>query len=87
MRAVTDAAKKGLTFGTPTGAEAQLAEEIADAAPHMEMVRLVSSGTEATMSAVRVAPPGLRGGIRSSSLPGNYHGHSDGLLVRAVRGA
>ena len=85
VRAVTDAAKKGLTFGTPTGAEAQLAEEIADAAPHMEMVRLVSSGTEATMSAVRVA----RGFTRRDKIvkfAGNYHGHSDGLLVRAGSG-
>ena len=85
VRAVTDAAKKGLTFGTPTGAEAELAEEIADAAPFMEMVRLVNSGTEATMSAVRVA----RGFTRRDKIvkfAGNYHGHSDGLLVRAGSG-
>ena len=85
LAAVRDAAECGLTFGTPTGREAELAEEIALAAPHMEMVRLVNSGTETTMSAVRVA----RGFTRRDKIvkfAGNYHGHSDGLLVRAGSG-
>lgn len=85
VRAVCAAAERGLTFGTPTGRETELAEEIALAAPHMQMVRLVSSGTEAAMSAVRVA----RGFTRRDKVikfAGNYHGHSDGLLVRAGSG-
>ena len=85
LAAVRDAAECGLTFGTPTGREAELAEEIALAAPHMEMVRLVNSGTEATMSAVRVAR-GFTGREKIVKFAGNYHGHSDGLLVRAGSG-
>ena len=85
LAAVREAAECGLTFGTPTAREAELAEEIALAAPHMEMVRLVNSGTEATMSAVRVAR-GFTGREKIVKFAGNYHGHSDGLLVRAGSG-
>ena len=86
VRAVTDTAARGLTFGAPTAAEVELAREITDAYPSIEKVRLVSSGTEATMSAIRVA----RGFTRRSGVvkfAGAYHGHSDALLVRAGSGA
>ena len=85
VRAVTSAAAKGLTFGAPTARETELAEEIAYAAPYMERVRLVNSGTEATMSAVRLAR-GYTGRDKIIKFAGNYHGHSDGLLVRAGSG-
>ena len=85
VQAVREAAEHGLTFGTPTGRETLLAEEIALAAPHMQMMRLVNSGTEATMSAVRVAR-GFTGREKVIKFAGNYHGHSDGLLVRAGSG-
>ena len=85
VRAVTSAAAKGLTFGAPTARETELAEEIAYAAPYMERVRLVNSGTEATMSAVRLAR-GYTGRDKLIKFAGNYHGHSDGLLVRAGSG-
>ena len=85
VRAVTSAAAKGLTFGAPTARETELAEEIAYAAPYMERVRLVNSGTEAAMSAVRLAR-GYTGRDKLIKFAGNYHGHSDGLLVRAGSG-
>lgn len=85
VRAVTDAAKMGLSYGAPTGRETELAEEICAACPHMELVRLVNSGTEATMSAVRVAR-GYTGRDKVIKFAGNYHGHSDGLLVKAGSG-
>lgn len=85
VRAVTDAAKRGLSYGAPTGRETELAEEICAACPHMELVRLVNSGTEATMSAVRVAR-GYTGRDKVVKFAGNYHGHSDGLLVKAGSG-
>ena len=85
VRAVTDAAKRGLSYGAPTGRETELAEEICAACPHMELVRLVNSGTEATMSAVRVAR-GYTGRDKVIKFAGNYHGHSDGLLVKAGSG-
>src|SRR5258706_7310594 len=82
LRAVTDAAARGLTFGAPTAGEVELAREITTTYPSIEKVRLVSSGTEATMSAIRVA----RGFTRRAGVlkfAGAYHGHSDALLVRA----
>ena len=85
VRAVRRAVERGLSYGAPTGAETLLAEEIRAACPHMEMVRLVNSGTEATMSAIRLA----RGFTRRDKIikfAGCYHGHSDGLLVRAGSG-
>ncbi len=84
--AVKDACDRGLTFGAPTEAECALAELIRGCIPSMEMSRLVSSGTEAVMSAVRVA----RGYTRRDKIikfEGCYHGHSDGLLVKAGSGA
>jgi len=86
LRAVQDAAQRGLTFGAPTAAEVELAREITAAYPSIEKVRLVSSGTEATMSAIRVA----RGFTKRPGIlkfAGAYHGHSDALLVRAGSGA
>lgn len=85
VSAVTEAAKGGLTFGAPTVRETELAEEIRFAASYMERVRLVNSGTEATMSAVRLAR-GYTGRDKLIKFAGNYHGHSDGLLVRAGSG-
>lgn len=85
VSAVEQAVRKGLTFGAPTVRETQLAEEIAFAAPYMERVRLVNSGTEATMSAVRLAR-GYTGRDKLIKFAGCYHGHSDGLLVKAGSG-
>ena len=88
-REVVEAAKRaldgGLTFGAPTARETQLAEEILFAAPYAERVRLVNSGTEATMSAVRLCR-GYTGRDKVIKFAGNYHGHSDGLLVKAGSG-
>lgn len=86
---VIDAVKKacdnGLTYGAPTEKETALAKIIADAVPAIEKVRLVSSGTEAVMSAIRVAR-GYTGKSKIIKFKGNYHGHSDGLLVKAGSG-
>lgn len=82
IRKVQEACEDGLTYGAPTEKEVQLAELIAQLMPGMEMSRLVSSGTEAVMSAVRVA----RGYTKRDKIikfKGCYHGHSDGLLVKA----
>ncbi len=85
VKAVSEAAASGLTFGAPTGRETELAEEIRNACPHMEMLRLVNSGTEATMSAIRAAR-GFTGRDKIVKFEGCYHGHSDGLLVKAGSG-
>ena len=85
VHAAVAAAERGLTFGAPTVRETELAEEIRFAAPYMERVRLVNSGTEAAMSAVRLAR-GYTGRDKIIKFAGNYHGHSDGLLVRAGSG-
>ncbi len=85
VKAVSEAAESGLTFGAPTGRETELAEEIRNACPHMEMLRLVNSGTEATMSAIRAAR-GFTGRDKIVKFEGCYHGHSDGLLVKAGSG-
>ncbi len=77
--------EQGLTFGAPTVLETELAEMIVDAVPAAEQVRLVSSGTEAVMSAVRAAR-GYTGRNKIVKFAGNYHGHSDGLLVKAGSG-
>lgn len=82
IEAVQKACADGLTFGAPTEKELILADLIADAMPSMEKVRLVSSGTEAVMSAIRVAR-GFTGRDLILKFRGNYHGHSDGLLVKA----
>ena len=78
--AVTTAAADGTSFGAPTEREVLLAETICERVPSVEQVRLTSSGTEATMSAIRVAR-GATGRDRIVKFAGNYHGHSDALLV------
>jgi glutamate-1-semialdehyde 2,1-aminomutase len=75
----------GTSFGAPTGREVELAELIVDAVPSVEMVRLVNSGTEATMSALRVAR-GFTGRTLTVKFEGCYHGHVDSLLVKAGSG-
>ncbi|KAA5543884.1 glutamate-1-semialdehyde-2,1-aminomutase [Roseiconus nitratireducens] len=82
IEAIERAIAKGTSFGAPTEAESQLAEQIIDAVPSIEKVRLVNSGTEATMSAVRVAR-GATGRNKIIKFSGNYHGHVDSLLVSA----
>ena len=84
--AVVNRAQFGLSYGAPTELEIQLAERICAALPNMEMVRMVNSGTEATMSAIRVAR-GYTGRDAIVKFEGCYHGHSDGLLVKAGSGA
>jgi len=78
--AVTVAASDGTSFGAPTAKEVELAEAVCERVPSIERLRLVSSGTEATMSAIRVAR-GATGRSRLVKFAGNYHGHSDALLV------
>ncbi len=85
-RAVAEALRAGTSFGAPTAAEVDLAEEVRAFVPSMEMVRLVSSGTEACMSAVRLARA-FTGRDRILKFAGCYHGHSDGFLVKAGSGA
>ncbi|MHB1987584.1 MAG: glutamate-1-semialdehyde 2,1-aminomutase [Acidimicrobiales bacterium] len=83
--AVQRAAARGTTYGAPTEGEVLLAEAITEAVPHCEQVRLVSSGTEATMTAIRLAR-GATGRARLVKFAGCYHGHSDGLLARSGSG-
>ena len=83
--AVREAATRGTSFGAPNELEIQLAEEIIDAVPSIEMVRMVSSGTEATMSAIRLAR-GVTGRDKLVKFEGCYHGHGDSLLVKAGSG-
>ncbi|HKQ04790.1 MAG TPA: glutamate-1-semialdehyde 2,1-aminomutase [Blastocatellia bacterium] len=85
IEAVRDAASRGTSFGAPTEIEIDLAEEIARVMPSIEKVRLVSSGTEATMSAIRVAR-GYTGRDLIVKYEGCYHGHYDSLLVKAGSG-
>jgi glutamate-1-semialdehyde 2,1-aminomutase len=85
LRAVTEAAERGTTLGAPTEAEVELAAEIVDAVPSVEMVRLVSSGTEAAMSTVRLAR-GFTHRDRIVKFAGCYHGHADALLASAGSG-
>jgi glutamate-1-semialdehyde 2,1-aminomutase len=84
--AVVQQSEKGLSFGAPTELEIQLAERICDIMPGMDMVRMVNSGTEATMSAIRLAR-GFTGRDTIVKFEGCYHGHSDSLLVKAGSGA
>lgn len=86
IAAVQQAATNGLTFGAPTQNEYELASLIHEAIPSMEMIRLVSSGTEAVMSAIRVARA-YTGKDMIIKFEGCYHGHSDGMLVKAGSGA
>ncbi|WP_027009848.1 glutamate-1-semialdehyde 2,1-aminomutase [Conchiformibius kuhniae] len=85
IEAVREAAAGGLSFGAPTEAEIVIAEEIAKIVPGVERLRLVSSGTEATMSAIRLAR-GYTGRDKIVKFEGCYHGHSDSLLVKAGSG-
>jgi glutamate-1-semialdehyde 2,1-aminomutase len=85
VEAVRQALEAGTSFGAPTEREIDLAEAIRDAVPSMEMVRLVNSGTEATMSAIRVAR-GFTGRDLTVKFEGCYHGHVDSLLVKAGSG-
>lgn len=85
IAAVQQAAVNGLSFGAPTEAEIDIAEEIVRLVPSIEQVRLVSSGTEATMSAIRLAR-GFTGRDKIIKFEGCYHGHSDSLLVKAGSG-
>ncbi|MGK2913774.1 MAG: glutamate-1-semialdehyde 2,1-aminomutase [Porticoccaceae bacterium] len=77
---------KGLSFGAPTALETQLADRLCDLVPGLDMVRLVSSGTEATMTAIRLAR-GYSGRDTIIKFEGCYHGHSDSLLIKAGSGA
>jgi glutamate-1-semialdehyde 2,1-aminomutase len=85
LEAVKRAADDGFSFGAPTEREIELAEEILDLVPSMEQLRLVSSGTEAAMSALRLAR-GATGRSRIIKFEGCYHGHADALLVKAGSG-
>ena len=85
IEAIKETLESGTTFGAPTGRETELAELIIAAVPSVEMVRLVNSGTEATMSALRVAR-GFTGRTITIKFEGCYHGHVDSLLVRAGSG-
>lgn len=86
VRAVERAAGKGLSFGAPTETEVEMAELLCKLMPSLEQVRLVSSGTEATMSALRLAR-GFTGRTKIVKFEGCYHGHADALLVKAGSGA
>ena len=86
IKAVQTAAARGLSFGAPTEAEVEFAERIVSLMPSIEQLRLVSSGTEAAMSAIRLAR-GATGRDRIIKFEGCYHGHADGLLVKAGSGA
>ncbi|WP_237059503.1 glutamate-1-semialdehyde 2,1-aminomutase [Microbulbifer sediminum] len=86
IEAVVEQAQSGLSFGAPTELETELAEELCRLWPNMDLVRFVNSGTEATMSAIRLAR-GYTGRDKIVKFEGCYHGHSDSLLVKAGSGA
>jgi glutamate-1-semialdehyde 2,1-aminomutase len=86
IAAVKQAAEKGLSFGAPTEIETQMAKRVCELVPSCDLVRMVSSGTEATMSAIRLAR-GYTGRDKIVKFEGCYHGHSDSLLVKAGSGA
>ena len=86
VKAVQSAAENGLSFGAPTEVETTLAKQICDLIPSIDKIRMVSSGTEATMSAIRLAR-GFTGRDKLVKFEGCYHGHSDSLLVKAGSGA
>ena len=85
VAAVQAVAARGTSFGAPSELEVELAQEVIDAVPSVEMVRMVSSGTEATMSAIRLAR-GVTGRTKLVKFEGCYHGHADSLLVKAGSG-
>ena len=86
IEAVKEAAERGTSYGAPTALEVEMARMICSALPSMEMVRMVNSGTEAVMSAIRLARA-FTGRDKVVKFAGCYHGHADGLLVRAGSGA
>ncbi len=86
VKVVQEQATKGLSFGAPTAIETEMADLVCDLIPSMDMVRMVSSGTEATMTAIRLAR-GYTGRDKMVKFEGCYHGHSDSLLVKAGSGA
>jgi glutamate-1-semialdehyde 2,1-aminomutase len=86
VKALNQAAARGLSFGAPTALEVELARKIIEAIPSLEMIRMVNSGTEATMAAIRVAR-GYTGRTKLIKFEGGYHGHGDYLLVKAGSGA
>ncbi|HEX7114030.1 MAG TPA: glutamate-1-semialdehyde 2,1-aminomutase [Steroidobacter sp.] len=86
IRAVQERAALGLSFGAPTEIETRLARKVCELVPSIELVRMVSSGTEATMSAIRLAR-GFTGRDKIVKFEGCYHGHADSLLVKAGSGA
>lgn len=86
IQAVKETAEKGLSFGAPTEIETLMAEKVCELVPSIDLVRMVSSGTEATMSALRLAR-GFTGRDKIVKFEGCYHGHSDSLLVKAGSGA
>ncbi|MCL2437636.1 MAG: glutamate-1-semialdehyde 2,1-aminomutase [Coriobacteriia bacterium] len=85
IESVTDQLKRGTSFGAPTALETMVAKAVVDAVPSIDLVRFVSSGTEAVMSAIRLAR-GYTGRDKLIKFDGNYHGHSDGLLASAGSG-
>ena len=85
VAAVQEVAARGTSFGAPSELEVELAREVIDAVPSIEMVRMVSSGTEATLSAIRLAR-GVTGRTKLVKFEGCYHGHADSLLVKAGSG-
>ncbi len=85
IESIENTARKGTTFGAPTALEIELAETVCEAVPCVEMVRMTNSGTEATMSAIRLAR-GYTGREKFLKFDGNYHGHGDALLVSAGSG-
>src|ERR671916_2924946 len=85
VEALREALGRGTSYGAPTELEVEMAEEIIDAVPWVEMVRMVNSGTEATMSALRLAR-GATGRDKILKFEGCYHGHGDSLLARAGSG-
>ncbi|AZQ85796.1 glutamate-1-semialdehyde-2,1-aminomutase [Colwellia sp. Arc7-635] len=85
LQAVIDTAQNGLSFGAPTELEITMAEKVREIVPSMEKLRMVSSGTEATMSAIRLAR-GFTGRDKILKFEGCYHGHADSLLVKAGSG-
>lgn len=86
VKAVQETAEKGLSFGAPTVIETRMAEKVCQLVPSIEKIRMVNSGTEATMSAIRLAR-GFTGRDNIIKFEGCYHGHSDSLLVKAGSGA
>ncbi|NVK32307.1 MAG: glutamate-1-semialdehyde 2,1-aminomutase [Gammaproteobacteria bacterium] len=86
FEAIVEAAKKGISFGAPTTLEIEMAERVCELVPSMQQVRMVNSGTEATMSAIRLAR-GFTARDKIVKFEGCYHGHADSLLIKAGSGA